>query len=297
MKVTPIAFDSLGTRSMCTLVETKDTRLLIDPGAALGPMRYGLPPHELEWDRLASHWRQIVELARSTQVLIVTHYHYDHYNPDDHVEVYGGKIVLVKHPTEKINNSQKVRAAYFLGQLKKFPPAKLAYCDGCDFTFGRTLIRFSQPVFHGTSSRLGYVVEVLVDEGGVKFIHSSDVEGPSQKDQVRFILQNKPDLLILDGPMSYMAGYRYSFEDLEASVENMVKIVKVCPLETLVVDHHMLRDLNWRERVEKVFKVGAERGVKVVTAAEYIGITPDMLEARRSELYRRDPWRKTCDSP
>ena len=52
MKVLPIASDSLGVRSMATYVETKDCKILIDPSAALGPKRYGLPPSEQEIDAL-----------------------------------------------------------------------------------------------------------------------------------------------------------------------------------------------------------------------------------------------------
>ena len=45
MKIKPVASDSMGTRSMATYVETKDVKIFIDPGVALGPSRYGLPPH------------------------------------------------------------------------------------------------------------------------------------------------------------------------------------------------------------------------------------------------------------
>ena len=48
MKIKPLAFDSFGARSMCTLVETRDIKIVIDPSVALAPKRYGLPPHEME---------------------------------------------------------------------------------------------------------------------------------------------------------------------------------------------------------------------------------------------------------
>ena len=41
MRVRFLAFDSMGTRSMCTLVEADDARIIIDPGAALGPCDMG----------------------------------------------------------------------------------------------------------------------------------------------------------------------------------------------------------------------------------------------------------------
>src|SRR2546427_3043794 len=44
MKITPLAADSLGARSMATLVETPDITILLDPSVRLGPYRYDLPP-------------------------------------------------------------------------------------------------------------------------------------------------------------------------------------------------------------------------------------------------------------
>ncbi|MFH1328557.1 MAG: hypothetical protein ABIH76_06945 [Candidatus Bathyarchaeota archaeon] len=284
MKITPIAFDSLGTRSMATFVETEDVKIIIDPSVALGPIRYGLAPHQLELDKLKEHWNKIVKFAKKSDVLVITHYHYDHHNPDEELAIYKNKTVLVKHPKEKINLSQRTRSAYFLDKIKDLPE-KVNYCDGEKFAFGETEINFSQPVFHGTNPKLGYVTEVLVKDKEYRFIHTSDVEGPSQIDQAQFILKNKPNLLILDGPLSYMLGYRYSFESLAASVENMVRIIETCPLEAFLVDHHFLRDLKWKERIKKVFEVAGKRKINVQTAAEFIGKPIEMLEARRKELY------------
>jgi len=49
VKIVPIAFDSLGVRSMATFGETADMKILIDPAAAPAPTRYGFPPHPVEW--------------------------------------------------------------------------------------------------------------------------------------------------------------------------------------------------------------------------------------------------------
>lgn len=284
MKIIPLAFDSFGTRSMSTFVETKDVKILIDPGVALGPRRYNLTPHQIELERLEEHWTKIVKYATLSDVLIITHYHYDHYNPNDHLEIYKNKTALIKHPTEKINRSQKQRAAYFLQQIKGLPQ-KLEYSDGNEFQFGNTKIIFSQPVFHGINSKLGYVTEVLIDDG-YKFIHTSDIEGPSLDDQTDFILQNEPNLVILDGPLSYMLGFRYSHESLNASIKNMIKIIENCPLDSLIIDHHFLRDLKWKERIAEVFEAAKQKNVKIQTAAEFAGIPTDMLEARRRELWQ-----------
>ena len=136
---------------------------------------------------------------------------------------------------------------------------------------------------------MGYVVETLVEDKNYKFIHTSDVEGPSIKDQADFILQNKPNLVILDGPLSYMVGYRYSYTSLNISIENMVKIIQNCPLEALVIDHHFLRDLKWKDRIGKVFEIANKKKVKIQTAAEFANKPIEMLEARRKELYQKYP--------
>lgn len=278
----------MGTRSMATYIETSDVKIFIDPGVALGPSRYGLPPHPLELERLDEHWAEIVRYARKAEVLIVTHYHYDHHSPWEDLDIYEGKTVLIKHPKVKINRSQMGRAAFFLEQLGS-RPGKLEYCDGREYRFGNTTLKFSPPVFHGTNPRLGYVVEVLVDDGRERFLFTSDVEGPSIPEQASFILQAKPNILYVDGPMSYMLGYRYSQKSLQESVSNLLRIVRECPLKSLILDHHLLRDLEWENKMREVLKEASQTGLQVLTAADYAQKPKDMLEARRRELYEKYP--------
>ncbi|HDD72464.1 MAG TPA: MBL fold metallo-hydrolase, partial [Candidatus Aenigmarchaeota archaeon] len=232
MEIIPLAFDSLGTRSMSTFVETDDVKILIDPGVSLAPMRFGYPPHPVEIERMKQHWNKIIKYAKNSDILIITHYHHDHYNPEEKFSIYKDKTVFVKHPEENINLSQKGRAADFLGRIKNLPE-RLEYSDGREFRFGKTRVVFSEAVEHGTNSRLGYVTEVLIDDG-YRFVHTSDVEGPSLDRQAEFILKNKPNLVIIDGPLSTMLGFRYSYNSLNASIENMIRIVKKCPLDSLV---------------------------------------------------------------
>jgi predicted metallo-beta-lactamase superfamily hydrolase len=216
---------------------------------------------------------------------VVTHYHYDHHDPD-YPELYKGKIVFIKHPTENINRSQKERAALFLEAIKDMPK-KLEIADGRDFQFDKTLIKFSKAVCHGTNPRLGYVTEVSIKCASESFLFTSDVEGPSLEEQINFILEEKPDVLFVDGPMTYMLGYRYSFKSLEISNNNLVKAIKQTRVHTLVLDHHFLRDLNYKLRIKPVYEAAEERGVNVVTAAEYCGRKIEMLEALRKELYAK----------
>lgn len=286
MNIQPIAADSLGTRSMATLINTANTTIAIDPSAALGPLRYRLPPHPLEIQQLQQHTEQIRNAAKNSDVLIITHYHFDHHNPEE-ADMFSGKTVLVKHPLKNINKSQMKRAEYFLKQITPVAD-RIEYADGRSFEFEETNIIFSNPVYHGTNNRLGYVTEVTLIDGNEVFTFTSDVEGPSIEAQTEFILKSNPDTLYVDGPMTYMLGYRYSHRSLEASIENLTRIIHSTDVKTLILDHHLLRDLRWKDHMSSVFETAETGGVEVKTAAEYAGMKNNMLEARRRELYEEE---------
>ena len=63
IKVVPLAEESIGVRSMCTYIETPDTKILIDPGASLAPKRNGYPPHPREYQALAECRKKISKTA------------------------------------------------------------------------------------------------------------------------------------------------------------------------------------------------------------------------------------------
>ena len=286
MKIIPLAFDSFGARSMATFIEAK-TPIIIDPGVALGPSRYGLPPHPLEYQREAELWEKIRDYVAKAEVVVITHYHYDHHNPSE-VEIFKGKKLLIKHPKDHINFSQKKRAAYFLDQLKGVTD-DIDYADGKRYEFDGIEVVISKPVFHGTNDKLGYVIEVCIDDGKQRFLFSSDVEGPAIQHQLDFMLECNAETVFIDGPMTYMLGYRYSAKSFNESVKNLISLIEKTNVKALVLDHHLTRDLKWREKLKDVFDAASEAGIKVYSAAEYAGIKEEMLEALRKELYKQHP--------
>ncbi len=48
MKIEILGAESLGVRSLCCFVQTENQKILIDPGIALGYIRYKFPPHPLQ---------------------------------------------------------------------------------------------------------------------------------------------------------------------------------------------------------------------------------------------------------
>jgi len=286
MRITPLAADSLGARSMATLVETPDVTILLDPGVRLGPYRYDLPPHPTEEARQKDLWRRIKEAAKKAEVLTVSHYHYDHHNPDA-PSIYRGKLAYLKDGKVNINRSQRERASAFVRALKKYPQ-EIQVADGNFADFGGTQLTFSPAVPHGYSDELGYVVMVRVAEGEEVFVHTGDVQGPPLKEQLGFLLDAAPTVLYADGPMTHMPE-KYPESMTKRSLENLTRIVRSTGLRTLILDHHLLRDREWRGRLGPLLAAAEEHDVTVQTAAEFAGKPVDQLEANRDRLYGMEP--------
>ncbi len=284
MKVIPLAFDSFGARSMATFVET-DINIIIDPSVALGPKRYGLPPHKIEIERKKELWEKIKEKGIESDVIIITHYHYDHHNPNE-VDFWKDKTFLLKDPKKNINLSQRRRSAYFINQIKDIVEVKIA--DSRSFEFDNTLITFSSPVPHGTDSKLGFVLEVCIDDGKEKFAFSSDVEGVALDEQLKWLIEFDAEIVFVDGAMTYMLGYKYSFKNLERSIRNLITLIEKSSVKKLILDHHLTRDLEWKKRMSDVINFGIDHGVDVISAAKFAKRVEELLEARRRELYGRD---------
>ncbi len=289
MKILPIAFDSLGVRSMATYVETNDVRIFIDPGVSVSPDRYSLPPHRIELDRHRDMWEAVKHWLSMSDVVIITHYHYDHHNPDEG-GIYDKKDIFLKHPREFINQSQKQRAEALLSMIESCAKT-INIADGRTFDFGKTRVIFSEPVFHGLSARLGYVIEVLIEDRE-KFIFTSDVQGPLDGNAVNFIIDKAPDTIILDGPATYLLGSHYKKNDINLACENIRKIIVQTPVKKFIIDHHLLRDLNWTDYTVGLDKIRDK--VEVCSAARYLGKKEELLEARRKEMYKGFNSEKPC---
>ncbi|MEM2608295.1 MAG: MBL fold metallo-hydrolase [Thermoproteota archaeon] len=285
LKIEPLCSDSMGVRSMATLVETRDIKLIIDPAAAVAPRRYGLPPHPKELELLEEYWKKIASVAKDCEVIVVTHYHYDHHSSTRFLEeIYGGRIVIVKDPENMINFSQKTRARIFLERIEPIA-AQVLTADGKEYLFGETSLEFSHPVPHGHDDHLGYVVELRIKDSSQSLIYTSDVQGFPLDSQIKFVIDKKPDVIFLDGPSTYMLGVNYPVEALEASLRNIVRVMKEAFPLTIILDHHLLRDLEWKKHLKDLPKEAEKIGVDLKSTAEYVNVEINQLEALRGVLY------------
>jgi len=280
MDVRPLAADSISVRSMATLVKTNDCRIVIDPSAALGPSRYGLPPTKREEKALEKALKEIHNIADKSDILMITHYHYDHF--DQGGAHFKGKTVYAKDISKDINKSQTNRGTEFKEAVSD--SCELVYADGKEFKCGKTKIRFSPPMFHGPEGiRLGYVLMVAITDGNglhgeETFVYASDVQGPVTKEATEWIIAQKPDLIYIDGPPILFLGWKFSHKNLEQSVENFRRLLKETKAR-IILDHHLLRSLDYKEK----FSVWGDK--RVMTAAEFLGKENTMLEAHRKELW------------
>ena len=287
MNIIPLAAESLGVRSSATFVETADVKIVIDPGVSLAPMRFGLPPHPLEIKAMNESWRTIKEHAARADILIITHYHFDHFDPTEPL-VFRDKVLLLKHPKDHINSSQRERAR-FLRKSFGTLPRRVEFADNGTFEFGNTRVRFSSAVPHGPSAKVGWVVEVSIQEGAGCFLFTSDVQGASLPEHVAFIRSENPDTLYLDGPLTYMMGQAFSQDDLLASLKNIGGLLETTGVQTIIMDHHLTRDPGSNDAIRELRASAEKNGKRLVTAAGFLGKEDEMLEAHRRQLFAWNP--------
>jgi len=298
IRVVPLAAESLGVRSMCTYVETPDVKVLLDAGVSLGPNRFGFPPHPKEYEALAVCRKKIAEAADKADVVTISHYHFDHHTPsytdwcfnwsseETARQIYEGKLVLAKSYRDKVNFSQRRRGWVFAKTGGRYAK-RLEYADGKTFEFGRTKLRFSDPVFHGPGdSQLGWLIMTTVECEDERFLFASDVQGPMHPPTLPEILLQKPQLVFIGGPPTYLAGL-VKQEHVQIGMQNLEDLVKEVP--TTILEHHLLREENWRELSKPIFDAASKKGHSIVTAAEFLRKNNNLLESRRKLLFETEP--------
>jgi len=300
IRVTPLASESLGVRSMCTLVETPDVTVILDAGVSLCPYRFSLPPHPIEFQTIASLRKKIAEAADKATVTMISHYHFDHHTPsfEDWVvnwteegktacQIYQDKIVLAKNPKEKINDSQRQRAGVFQNTSGRYAKV-LESADGKTFKYGDTTLRFSEAVAHGSEDYvLGWVIMAVIEYGEERFMFAPDIQGPMSMSTLELILASKPNIIMIGGPPLYLGDVRVEMAQLEQGLWNLEQIVEEVPL--VILEHHALRDEAWRPKMDAVFQKACLLGHRILTAAEFVGKENLLLESKRKQLYLDQP--------
>jgi len=154
----------------------------------------------------------------------------------------------------------------------KFEDIEIKFPEGKTFKFGKTKLKFSNPLFHGVEySNLGWVFATMVEYKGKRLMHSSDLCGVYIEDYAEMIVKENPDILILDGPPTYLLPYMMNSINLDRCIRNICNIIKNVDSELILLDHHLPRDSKYMERLKEVYDLAARENKTVTTAAEYLG--------------------------
>src|SRR2546422_3487797 len=220
------------------------------------------------------------DAAMKSDVLSVSHYHYDHHNPAA-PSIFRGKLAFLKDGKFHINRSQRERSSAFVRKLKSYPK-EIQVADGNQVDFGGTELLFSPAVPHGYNDELGYVVMTRIAQGHEVFVHTSDVEGPPLKEHLSFLIDAQPTVLYVDGPMTHMPE-NYPKEHTKRSLAHLVRILRTTEVRTLILDHHILRDRDWKSRRVPGLEAGRRASGAPLTAAQVAGKTGDPIEGERGK--------------
>ncbi len=281
-------------------METDDIRILLDSGVSLG-QRFGIAPHPLEYKALKEAREKISEFASKAEVISISHYHFDHYtapwkrleakwtwsNYNESEKIYRGKTVYAKDYRSRINYSQRKRG-YIFSKIASNFIKEIIFADSKTYQKGETLLKFSEPIYHGEEkSELGYVIAVEISCGSEKLSFYPDVQGPMSEHCMNQIIKGFPNILIIGGPPLYLSGWRVKEESVKQALLNLKRIVEQVPLTLL--DHHILRNEDGLAKVASLTNYAEKFGNEVRTFAEHLGIDNKLLEARRRQLFEEYP--------
>lgn len=284
LNITPLAAESMGTRSMATFVECGKINVLIDPGANLAGKRFNLPPHSLEKWRLQKHLERIRLFAKSAQVIIITCFHSDHFS-EDLKDIFQGKLIFMQNPNSKLHMNRRKVAFHFLKTIKGLP-RDVVYMDNRTFEMGTLRMVFSKPIQGSNEEKGDSVISVVLKQNHDVFWYSSNIEGFHKPDALNWALQYSPSFIYIDGPDTCRKGYS---RQLTTFFSHMEQLFDQAPIKTGILDHHVTRDREWEKKMQPVYEMAGFKKIKLHTAAEYRGEKVDLLEARRQQLYEDEP--------
>src|SRR5439155_146616 len=128
------------------------------------------------------------------------------------------------------------------------PVARVVSADGCRRRTLELELRVSAPLPHGVDgSPLGAIVMLTVVDPGEneRFVFASDVQGPLSPVAAAYLIAERPTLLYLSGPPSYIER-DVGTAVIERGIDNLLRIVGVTGCR-VIMDHHALRDTRFTE--------------------------------------------------
>lgn len=285
MKIKILSTESLGSRGLSVAVELGSRKILIDPGIALGWKRYGFLPHPFQVAVGAGNKRKIIKELKDVTDVVFSHFDGDHCplidaNPyqlsvDEVNDFFKGVRIWAKD-CESLSFNKKVRRE----NLSRLPLVKFLRAEGRK----EGPVSFSDSVPHGRDmKKKGGVMMTKIEDQGQIFVHASDIQLLNEG-TVKKILEWKPSLVLVSGPPLYLSLSDLPKEQRRFAWHNALELSE--NVKSLIVDHHVLRNREGIEWLEKLKKVAKN---KIFSAASFMKRQPIFLEAWRKDLYKWVP--------
>lgn len=283
MKLRILACESLGVRSMACVVETTGMKVLLDPGTALGPKRFRLPPHPVEQETAQKVQKLLYdELADATHI-VVTHFHGDHHpmveadtsqlSAHEALPFLKNREILAKS-NRAVSRRQKHRRRLLEQLLGK------SLTDADNKHFGT--MTFSEPVPHGEpGNKAGTVIMDKLTADNTTFVHGSDIQLLNQQ-SIEIICNWKPDIAFIAGPPLYILENQRNAKDLFESInQHLARLISACG--TVILDHHIMRSRDGEAWLDRMADTHGKE--KICCAADFSQLPRNLLEANRKDLF------------
>lgn len=290
MRIEIIGAESMGVRSLCCLVTLPDRRIVIDPGVALGYMRYGLPPHPLQIAVGRKVREKIVRALSNATDIVFSHFHGDHVPLVD-ANPYQLAVRALPNSFRDLCCWSKSDDGLTGEVRRRFQDLANLLGNNMRLAEGRTeeALSFSQAVPHGASqSNMGTVMMTRIEMGKRIFAHASDIQLLDDR-TIDQVIDWRPDIVIAAGPPLHLD--QLSYTERERAWHNAIRLTQ--NIGIVILDHHLMRS---SEGALWLDKLSATVGKKVYCAADYMGQPRCLLEAERMQLYKNlpvpDGWHK-----
>jgi hypothetical protein len=282
MTIEILGAESLGVRGLCCFIRTGNRKILIDPGIALGYLRYGLLPHPFQVAVDKRIQKKIIERWSEATDIIISHFHGDHVPLKD-----ANPYQLSIRKVTGLNKNARfwTKDPSHFSKLEKERAQSLSQILNVEFipAEGKKAgeMSFSKAVPHGlVNSHLETVMMTRIKEGNQVFVQAPDIQ-LLNKEAVLKILSWQPKIALVGGPPLYRALPKSLIKQAWENARTLSKNIS-----TLILDHHLIRSEQGLVFVKKLSSLSKNR---VCCAAEFMGKTPLLLEAWREKLYREMP--------
>ncbi len=277
MEIEILGAESLGVRGLCCFIKTKNKKILIDPGIALGYQRHGLLPHPFQIAVDERIQKKILDRWKEATDIIISHFYGDHI-PLKNANPFqlSLKKVEVKRDANFWCKGSDSLSPTMLERYKDLSKIfKLKNAQGKNYK----LLSFSRPVPHGeANNNSDTVMMTRIKDENFTFVHASDIQLLNNK-AIDKILSWSPDIVLAGGPPLYLS--EFSENQIKKAWHNAKRLS--CKVDILILDHHLMRNLKglkWLKRLS------LETGKKVICAADFMKKPRMLLEAKREQLYK-----------